>query len=774
MPIRRHNSTPVALPDDDTLIDYINSCTQPPRPRDIARAFHLDAELRPALRRRLRDLAESGQLPQQNRNPARQVEALAETTMAQTTMPEISVLEILGFDDDGNGYARPVDDDAADIDICVLLSRREGRAPAIGQQILARLTQIGPGHYEARIIRVLDRQPKHIFGIAIATKKNTSGKNISGKNFILQPATRGKRDQLNLVVPADMNITDGDLVEAILQSGRGRFSKSARVIANLGNSTQSGAFSALALAEFNIRHEFPETALRETESLKTPPVKGRRDLRQMPFVTIDGADARDFDDAVYAEPFDHGGWRLMVAIADVSHYVRPGSALDLEAQLRGNSVYLPDRVVPMLPEAISNDLCSLRPHEDRAAMVADMIIDQDGQRQSFKIERAIITSHARLTYDQVQAVYDGTIDEADCAVPHGALHSLFGAWRALTIDREKRAPLALNLKERRVIMADDNTPIRIEQRSQNEAQRLIEDFMITANVAAADRLIAAKKLCVFRVHDTPDPKKAASLTKLAEAIGAHFTVGQVLRPRHFNQILQAADGTADMTTINEAVLRSQAKAVYSIDNIGHFGLALRNYAHFTSPIRRYADLLVHRALNDAATKSGQPKDGLGGILPDQMAEICTHISETEANAAAAERRTIDRFAAALFETRLGETVDGVIVATTSFGAFVRIDDGAADGLLPLHALPDDFYDYHESTERLEGRHTGWVFAAGDELKVKITEVTAVSGGILLDWVDGGRIDKSPTRKQAARRRRSSSSASRKKATKQRSGKSKRR
>ena len=769
MPTRRHNSAPAALPDDDTLIDYINSCAQPPRPRDIARAFHLDAELRPALRRRLRELAESGQLTKQSQTSTRKADALA-----KSGMPEISLLEILGFDDDGNGHARPVDDDAADVDICVLLSRREGRAPAVGQQILARLTQLAPGHYEARIIRVLDRQPKHIFGIAVAVHKNTSGKHTSGKNFMLQPATRGKRDQLNLMVPADIEIIDGDLVEAIIQSGRGRFNKSARVIANLGNSTQSGAFSALALAEFNIRHEFPEAVIRETESLKTPPAKGRRDLRQMPFVTIDGADARDFDDAVYAEPVDHGGWRLMVAIADVSHYVRPGSALDREAQLRGNSVYLPDRVVPMLPEAISNDLCSLRPHQDRAAMVADMIIDQDGQRQSFKIERAIITSHARVTYDQLQAVYDGTLDEADCAVPHGTLHSLFGAWRALTIDREKRAPLALNLKERRVIMAEDNTPIRIEQRSQNEAQRLIEDFMITANVAAADRLIAAKTLCVFRVHDTPDPKKAARLTKLAEAVGAHFTIGQVLRPRHFNQILQAADGTADMTTINEAVLRSQAKAVYSIDNIGHFGLALRNYAHFTSPIRRYADLLVHRALNDAATKTGQPKDGLGGILPDQIAEICTHISETEANAAAAERRTIDRFAAALFETRLGETVDGVIVAITSFGAFVRIDDGAADGLLPLHALPDDFYDYHESTERLEGRHTGWVFAAGDKLKVKITEVTAVSGGILLDWVDGGRIDKSPTRNKTARRRRSSSSAAGKKPTKHRSGKSKRR
>ena len=229
-----------------------------------------------------------------------------------------------------------------------------------------------------------------------------------------------------------------------------------------------------------------------------------------------------------------------------------------------------------------------------------------------------------------------------------------------------------------------------------------------------------------------------------------------------------------MTTINEAVLRSQAKAIYSIDNIGHFGLSLRNYAHFTSPIRRYADLLVHRALNDAATKSGQPKDGLGGILPDQMAEICTHISGTEANAAAAERRTIDRFAAALFENRLGEIVNGVIVAITTFGAFVQIDDGAADGLLPLNALPDDFYDYRDSTERLEGRYTGRVFAAGDELKVKITEVTAVSGGILLDWVDGGRIDKSPKRKQANRRQRSSSSTSRKKSTRQRPAKSKRR
>ena len=289
-------------------------------------------------------------------------------------------------------------------------------------------------------------------------------------------------------------------------------------------------------------------------------MKGRRDLRDYPLVTIDGADARDFDDAVFAEPTDHGGWRLIVAIADVSHYVRPDSALDLEARKRGNSVYLPDRVVPMLPEAISNDLCSLLPGEDSAAMVAEIHIDKYGKRLSYQIERALIRSHARLTYDQVQAVFDGIMDEADCDVPHGILHALFGAWRALDEDRKIRKPLALNLKERRVVMDNAGNAIAISQRSQTESQRLIEDFMIAANVAAADRLIASRHVCVFRVHETPDPKKAVTLAKLAETLGGSFTTGQVLRPHHFNKILALADNTSDALTINEAVLRCQGKS----------------------------------------------------------------------------------------------------------------------------------------------------------------------------------------------------------------------
>ncbi len=706
------------MPDEDTLLDYINSCPVPPSLRKIAKVFKIGQERRASLRRLLRDMATRGLLAVDRR-------AIA----APNTLPEVTVLELINFDDNGDGLARLIgDDNEKQPEIRVILSRRAGRAPAVGQQILARLARVGPTLYEARIIRLLDQQKKRIFGVIMT----------AGKGFRLQPAERGKRNSLAVQAANNITVEAGDLVEAELLPSRGYIGKAARIIVNLGNAALPGAFSALTLAEFAIRHQFPDALISESKGLKVPPVRGRRDLRDHPLVTIDGADARDFDDAVFAEPADHGGWRLIIAIADVSHYVRPDSALDLEARKRGNSVYLPDRVVPMLPEAISNDLCSLRPDKDRAAMIAEINIDKDGKRLSHKIERALIRSHARLTYEQVQAVFDGTMEEADCSVPNGILHSLFGAWRALDEDRKKREPLALNLKERGVVLDDFGNAIEISQRIQTDSQRLIEDFMIAANVAAADTLIASDLPCVFRVHDTPDPKKAATLVKLAETLGSSFTTGQVLRPHHFNKILALANDTPDSLTVNEAVLRSQAKAIYSTENIGHFGLSLHNYAHFTSPIRRYADLLVHRALVDASvSRKRNPKDGLCGMSVNQIAEICSHVSETEATAAAAERRTIDRFAAALFQTRTGHVVDGIIVSLTGFGAFVRLEDGGADGLMPLCALPDDFYNYDEQAQRLEGRHNGWQFNVGMHVRVKVTEVTPVSGGILVEWVEGG-------------------------------------
>ena len=576
------------------------------------------------------------------------------------------------------------------------LSRKAGRAPAIGQTILARLARTGPVHYEARIIRVLERQQQRLFGVV----------ETAAKGLMLVPAERGKRHPMSLQSFTDLPCNAGDLVEAEMVSSRGYLGKTARAIRNLGPVDQKGAFSALALAEFGIRHVFPEPVLAETLGLKVPPAKGRSDLRDVPLITIDGADARDFDDAVFAEPIDNGGWRLLVAIADVAHYVRPGSALDKEARLRGNSVYLPDLVVPMLPEGISNDLCSLRPDEDRAAMVAEIKIDRDGKRTDCSIYRALIRSHARLTYDQVQSVFDGSLDEADVGVGHGILHNLFGAWRSLDRARHEREPLALNLKERRVVMNEDGEAIAISQRSQSKSQRLIEDFMITANVAAADSLIGARQTCVFRVHDAPDPKDRHPVRAGRDNRNS-FAKGQVLCPRQFNSLLAKVADTSDEMMVNEAVLRSQAKAVYSIDNIGHFGLSLRNYAHFTSPIRRYSDLLVHRALIDAASAKKPQGDGQNGLPAEQIAEICIHISETEASAAAAERRTIDRFAAALFTKRLRDVVEGVIIGITGFGAFVRLEDGAADGFLPLAGLPDDFYDLDAAGRCLTGRHSGW-------------------------------------------------------------------
>lgn len=727
-----HENKGPDLPDEAAILEYINSCPTPPSPRDIARAFKLPQDQRAPFRRLLRDLADAGKI---DRREGRRI-------AAPDQLPEITVLELLSFDENGDGLARPAADYEGDLpEIKVILSRKAGRAPAVGQTILARLARTGPAQYEARIIRVLERQQQHLFGVV----------EQQGKGMMLAPAERGKRHKLTLQTSPDHPCKAGDLVAAEIVSSKGRLGKTARVIRNLGPVDERGAFSTLAIAEFGIRHSFGDAVLAETDGLRVPPPRGRVDLRDELLVTIDGADARDFDDAVFAQPLDQGGWRLLVAIADVAHYVRPGSALDTEARLRGNSVYLPDLVVPMLPEAISNDLCSLRPQEDRAAMVTEITITEDGTRTDFRFFRALIRSHARLTYDQVQAVFEGTLDESDIGVTHGVLHNLFGAWHALNTARQQREPLALNLKERRVVMDDNGRAIGMSQRKQNQAQRLIEDFMITANVAAADQLISAKQPCVFRVHDSPDPKKANTLHDLATTIGIPFAKGQVLRPRLFNTLLAHVVDTADEVMVNEAVLRSQAKAVYSIDNIGHFGLSLRNYSHFTSPIRRYSDLLVHRALIDAGQPKKPPRDGLNAMSPDQIAEICVHISETEGTAAAAERRTIDRFAAALFMTRRHDIVAGLIVGITGFGAFVRLDDGAADGFLPLSGLPDDYYDFDAASQTLTGKRSGWTFSLGTPLQVRIEEVTPVSGGILLSWESGGVLDEG-----AAQKRRSAS------------------
>ena len=705
-----------ALPVDKEIVDFLENCSTPPSVKEVARAFNLPQELRAPLRRRLKHLADKGAIARQ---PGRRV-------ASADAMPEVTIVTITKIDRDGSLLAVPSDGTISPPpSIRIHADRRRGRAPAPGQQALVRLTRISGIRYEGRVIRVLERETKRLFGTVIAGRGG----------WVLQAATRGSRDTIQLDSKNDITVAAGDLVEAEMLPRRGYMGKMARAIDNMGPADAPGAFSALALAEFDIRHVFESDTLAETEGMTVPDTDGRTDLRDIPFVTIDGADARDFDDAVWAEP-DGDGWHILVAIADVAHYVRPGSALEREARLRGNSVYLPDRVVPMLPEALSNDLCSLRPDETRAAMVAEIWIDAGGEMQDSRFHRALIRSSARLTYDAVQAVHDGTATAADIGIAAAIYDNLAGAWQALGIARAKREPLALNLKERRVILDDDGIPVAISKRAQSESQRLIEDFMIAANVAAAKTLIKAGRPCVFRVHDMPDPEKTEGLRDLAQAVGAKLACGQVLRPHHFNSILDHVRDSDDETMVNEAVLRSQSKAVYSVENIGHFGLALQHYAHFTSPIRRYSDLLVHRALVDVVTTE-KANDGLGAADLASLAEDCTHISETETRAAGAERRTIDRFAAALFAGETGNVVSGVIAGLTGAGAFVSLNDGSADGFLPIRSFPDDYYVLAENGMEIIGRHSRAKFRVGDRLDVLVVEVTPVNGGILLAYVDGG-------------------------------------
>ena len=713
-----------SLPADKAIVEYLESCAHPPSVKEVARAFKIPQELRAPLRRRLKALADKGAIARQ---PGKRV-------ASADAMPEVTVVTITKIDRDGLLLAVPSDADISPPpSIRIHADRWHGRAPAVGQQVLVRLTRISGIRYDGKVIRVLEREQKRLFGTAVAGRGG----------MVLLAATRGSRDTIQLQTGGDITAAEGDLVEAELLPRRGYIGKTARIIANLGPAASPGAFSALALAEFEIPHVFVDSVIAETDGMKVPPARGRKDLRDIPFVTIDGADARDFDDAVWAEP-DGPGWRIMVAIADVAHYVRPGTALDREAQLRGNSVYLPDRVVPMLPEALSNDLCSLRPDETRAAMVAEIWLDAGGQMQDCQFHRALIRSVARLTYDAVQAVHDGTSTPADIGITPAIYANLAGAWGALDKARQEREPLALNMKERRVVLDDDGVPLAITKQAQSESQRLIEDFMIAANVAAASTLIRANKPCVFRVHDMPDPEKTEGLRQLASAVGAKLARGQVLRPHHFNSILGHVRDTDDETMVNEAVLRSQSKAVYSIENIGHFGLSLQQYAHFTSPIRRYADLLVHRELIDVAVANGSKTsngDNSGRKIGNSdlagLAESCTHISETESRAAGAERRTIDRFAAALFASETGNVVSGVIAGLTGAGAFVSLKDGVADGFLPIRSLPDDYYMLSDSGMEMTGRHNGVRFRVGDKMDVLVVEVTPVNGGILLAYVDGG-------------------------------------
>ena len=709
---------PSPFPSSKAVVEFIRESPRKVGKREIARAFRLDAEQKRDLQQLLRKLELDGTLQKGRRR----------RYSGSGQLPEVAVLSVTGIDPDGELLARPANwDKSIEPPVIYLVAQKSGHpALAPGDRILARLTKGDENTYTAKTIRRLSTTPARVLGVF----------GLVGGTGRICPTDRRAKSEFVVRTGDSMGARPGDLIRAEVVPGHRYGLPQARVVERLNSAQGPRALSLIALYEHDVPIDFPADAVDQAEAAGPAPAEDREDLRGLPLVTIDSADARDFDDAVWAEadddPKSTGGWHIIVAIADVAWYVRPGDALDRAAYQRGTSVYFPDRVIPMLPEALSNGWCSLVPEEDRPCLVAHLWIDSSGRLRRHRFGRAVICSAARLTYSQVQAARDGRADDTTAALPQGLIASLYGAYEALARQRAKRGTLELEIPERRVELADDGTVTGISERERLVSHKLIEEFMITANVAAAETLEKHHAPCMYRIHDQPGAEKFNTLVQVLRSINLRFTRGQVIKPSQFNQILSKAANTPHAHMVNLIVLRSQAQAEYGPDNIGHFGLGLRRYCHFTSPIRRYPDLIVHRALIDALKLGANGP----GVPPPDLAEAGEHLSMTERRAVAAERDAIDRFSAQYLADRVGAVFAGRINGVTHFGLFVTLDETGADGLVPLRSLSDDYYDHDEGLHLLTGRRTGREFRLGQAVEVMLTEVNPLSGSMIFGVLGG--------------------------------------
>ncbi|MDB5365014.1 MAG: rnr [Rhodospirillales bacterium] len=709
--------------------------------REIARAFDIKGEQRVELKALLAQLEREGAI---DRGRGKRV---GDKGAIQT----VGIVEIVKLDDEGGLRARPIEwngDGPAPL-ARVATDRRHGLpALGVGDRALAELKRIDGHRWSAKILRKIDREEStRMVGVFETTPRGAR----------IRPTDKRARHDL-AVLPANTGgAQNGDIVVAEILPATRLGLRQGKVIERVGEASDARAISLIVIHSKQIPTVFSEASLAQAKAAEVPDLSGREDVRDIPLVTIDGADARDFDDAVWAEPDpdpkNPGGWHLIVAIADVSHYVQPGSPLDRDASERGNSVYFPDRVVPMLPERLSNGLCSLVPGEPRGCLGFHLWIDAHGNLRGHRLFRGLMRSAARLTYEQVQAARDGRSDDVTGPLLKPVIEPLYGAYRALSDARAKRGTLELELPERKVVLGEDGRVAEIAPRERLDSHKLIEEFMITANVAAAEALEAKHAPCVYRVHDAPDAAKLDALRQFLAGIGADLKLskGQVIRPKHLTQLLQRAAERPEAELINSLVLRSQAQAAYSPANIGHFGLALPRYAHFTSPIRRYADLLVHRSLVKAY---GLGPGGLSENEREKLEEIATHISATERTAASAERDAIDRYVASFLSDHVGATFPGRINGVTRFGLFVTLDQSGADGLVPIRTLePNDLWIHDEPHHRLVGRRSGRVFRLGDRVLARVVEADPIAGSTLfrlVDDPDAPRSEKPASREQPDR------------------------
>ena len=762
-----HKRPPPGLPSRQQILDFIATSDTPAGKREIARAFGLKGAEKIQLKALLKDMGDEGLI---DSAPGRAFHKMG-------GVPRVTVLRVVDVEGD-HVVAVPERWEAEGKPPPRLRVVEKGRRSAlgVGDRILARTEERGPG-LVAHPMKKLARGEELLLGVV----------EREGDRYWLRPVD--KRERRDTMISDLGEAGEGDLVLAEKTGRPPRIT--AKVTEILGDPFAPRSFSLIAIHKFGIPHLFSEDLLDEAERVADFDLGPREDLRHLPIVAIDPVDARDFDDAVWAHRRDDGGFDAIVAIADVSFYVRPGSQLDREARKRGNSVYFPDLVVPMLPEALSADICSLRAGEDRAALACHMVIDADGQLKSWRFSRAVIRVAANIPYEDAQAAMDGAENgvraktrsrEADSearsqsadAAPENspalrafassrepnfdpsltetALKPLWACWRALEKARAKREPLELDIPERRVVLDTEGRIMSVAPRERLDAHRLIEDYMIAANVAAAKALEERKAPCMYRVHEPPAREKLVTLKEYLETFDLSLALGQVIRPSTFNRVIERL-GEADFkTVVMEQILRSQTQAYYSPQNAGHFGLALGSYAHFTSPIRRYADLLVHRALVGAWDLN--PQASATALTEDdaaRMTVIGEVISAAERRAMEAERETVDRYVAAYLAMHVGEVLECRISGVTNFGFFATVEGLGGDGLVPVSTLAADYFRFDETHKTLTGEQSGDTYHVGQPIQLRLAEANPVSGALRFELPEGANHLPMPPRGDRKRR-----------------------
>lgn len=734
------------MPSKEDVLAFIASAPNRVSRRDIARQFGIRGDNRRRLKALLNELADAGHLSGSKKELRK-----------RGALPPVTVLNIVRVDDDGDLIGEPAQwesDEGARPSARIIVERRNRHASdiGVGDRVLARIESVeGPASdmdqpaYEARPIRKLPKADRGYLGIFRAARK--------GRGGTIDPVDRKQLKTWRIAPDQQGDANDGDLVRfAFEKTGRHKI-PNARITETLGNPQAQQQISLIAVHAHGLPDTFPKAVLDETETLRSVTLGTRKDLRDIPLITIDPADARDHDDAVFAQADDHptneGGYVVTVAIADVAHYVKPGTKLDREARLRANSTYFPDRVVPMLPERISNDLCSLRENEDRPCLAVEMVFDKTGKKKSHRFMRALMRSHAKLSYQEAQAAFDGRPENQHKDLCAPVLEPLHNAYQAILQARRKRSPLELDLPERKIILDKNGRVDRVVTPERLTAHKLIEEFMIQANVAAAETLERAKTPLIYRVHEPPSKEKVQALRDFLQTLAIKIPPGSDLTPKALNGVLEKSEDLPSKDLVHEMILRSQSQAEYATENRGHFGLNLARYAHFTSPIRRYADLIVHRALIQALNF------GADGLTKDQASElgaIARSISDTERRTMAAERETVDRLISAHLADRIGAEFPARVAGVTRAGLFVRLRETGADGFVPISTLDGGYYDFIETAMALIDTSSGLSYRLGDDVEVRLVEAIPTAGALRFEMLSRGRQRKLGTKQKGSPRR----------------------